>query len=125
MPSYDRSLSPPGPVASVRLSHPVTGIESGLLAGKLDTGADIAVIPESVPAQLGLSAWGRTRATAFDGSVSTRPVYYVDMLVEGVHLSGVRCVASRRNSVLLGRNVLNCFLITLNGKELTFDLQDP
>jgi hypothetical protein len=30
-----------------------------------------------------------------------------------------------RNDVLLGRNVLNRFVITLDGKALTFEMKDP
>ena len=45
--------------------------------------------------------------------------------MEGFELPTVRCIATDRTDVLLGRNVLNRFLITLDGKNLVFDLQDP
>jgi hypothetical protein len=83
MPSYDRSLNPPGPVASVRISHPATGAGRGPFAGKLDTGADVTVIPAEIPDELGLTPWGWTRATGFDGSSSTRLIYYVDCRLKG------------------------------------------
>ena len=47
------------------------------------------------------------------------------MRVEGFDLAIVRCIAADRANVLLGRNVLNRFIITLDGKTLTFELKDP
>ena len=43
MPAYDTSFTPPAPVADVTVAHPVTGISSGALRGKLDSGADVTV----------------------------------------------------------------------------------
>jgi hypothetical protein len=45
------------------------------------------------------------------------------MRLEGVDLLAVRCIAARRDDVLLGRNVLNRFHITLDGKSLTFSVK--
>jgi hypothetical protein len=45
--------------------------------------------------------------------------------VEGFVLATVRCIATYRADVLLGRNVLNRILIILDGKKLTFELTDP
>ena len=125
MRSYDRSLYPPGPVVSVRFVHPTTGVRSDPMRGRLDTGAGMTVIPEDVPLQLGLSPHGRTWTTSFDGSRTNRALYYIGVRVEGVFLPSIRCVAANRHDVLLGRNVLNHFLITLDGKNLAFDIQDP
>ena len=58
----------------------------------------------------------------FDGTFSQRPVYYVRITVEGYDLPVVRCIAADRLNVLVGRNVLNRFVITLDGRNLKFDL---
>src|SRR5205085_11950550 len=93
MPAYDSSFHPPAPVAEVTVTHPVTGAESGMLRGKLDTGADITVIPERVVAQLGLTPKGLLWTRGYDGTYSRRPVYYAQMRVEGRLVEAVRCIA--------------------------------
>jgi hypothetical protein len=122
---YDHSFEPPAPVAEVAVAHPITGASSGALRGKLDSGADVTVIPERLIAQLSLAPKGHTWTRGYDGSYSRRPVYYVRLIVEGFDLPIVRCIVADRTNVLLGRNVLNRFIITLDGKNLTFDLKDP
>lgn len=125
MPAYDPGFSPPAPVADVTVAHPVTGVSSGVLRGKLDSGADVTVIPDRLVAQLGMTPKGRIWTRSYDGTYSRRLVYYVRLIVEGFDLTAVRCVAADRANVLLGRNVLNRFIIMLDGKNLTFELKDP
>jgi hypothetical protein len=125
VPAYDSSLNPPGPVADVVVMHPVKASRRHALRGKMDSGADTTVIPERVVTALGLAAHGHTWTRGFDGTYKRRLVFYVRMRVEGFDVPSVRCVAADRRTVLLGRNVLNRFIIVLNGKNLTFDLQDP
>jgi predicted aspartyl protease len=122
---YDRNFSPPAPVAEVGIFHPVTRVGSGLLPGKLGTGADMTVIPESLVSKLGLSAKAHLWARGYDGTFSHRPVYYVRFSIEGNELVAVRCIAADRQNVLVGRNVLNRFFITLDGKNLRFNLRRP
>ncbi|MCI0490231.1 MAG: retroviral-like aspartic protease family protein [Blastocatellia bacterium] len=124
MPAYDASFNPPAPVADVTVAHPVTGDESGALRGKLDTGADITVIPERLVAQLSLTPKGQIWTRGYDGTYSQRPVYYVRMSVEGFLVASVRCIVTPRSNVLLGRNVLNRFFITLDGKHKSFSLTE-
>jgi hypothetical protein len=94
------------------------------LRGKLDCGADSTVIPEQLVSQLGLTARSHLWARSFDGTYSWREVFYISLGIEGFRLPSVRCVAADRATLLVGRNVLNRFIVTLNGKNLTFDLQD-
>jgi len=125
VPAYNKHLSPPAPIAGVIVAHPVSPGRRRALHGKLDTGADTTVIPEALVTQLGLTPRGHAWARGFDGTYSRQLIFYVRLRVEGFDLPSVRCVAAERPNVLLGRNVLNRFILRLDGKHLTFDLQDP
>ena len=112
-------------MADVTAAHPVTGISSGTLRGKLDSGTDVTVIPARLVAFFNITPRGHIWTRSYDGTYARRLVYYVRLTVEGFTLPSVRCIATDRTNILLGRNVLNRFIVTLDGKSLTFALQDP
>jgi hypothetical protein len=72
MPAYDRSFNPPAPIAEVTILHPVTTTRRSTLPGKLDTGADLTVIPQQLVTQLRLTPKGRIWTTGYDGAYSQR-----------------------------------------------------
>jgi hypothetical protein len=57
--------------------------------------------------------------------VALLPTYSVTFEVEEYVVQDVEVAASPRRDILLGRDVLNRFILTLDGKSLTFDLKDP
>jgi len=125
VPAYDPAFNPPAAVTDVTIAHPVTAAKRSVLRAKLDTGADITVIPQRLVGQLGIAPKGRVWTRGYDGTYAQRPVYYVRLTLEGFNLAAVRCIATDRSNVLLGRNVLNRFIIILDGKNLTLELKDP
>ncbi|MFQ5594045.1 MAG: retroviral-like aspartic protease family protein [Anaerolineae bacterium] len=124
MPSYDLQMDPPAPFVHVQITNPATG-ETCTLRAKLDTGASMSVLPESVAEELSLEPMGRMQCYGYDGTGSSRPIYFVSLDVMGLLIPILETVSAPRHDVLLGRDVLNQFDITLKGKNLTFEMVDP
>lgn len=122
---YDDSYTPPAPFVDVLVMHPSGVGKTESMRGKLDTGADLSAIPERLATQLQLPARGTITGRDYKGELTTHVAYNVLLEVAGVRLDNVKVVATPRSDVLLGRNVLNQFIITLNGKALTFEMRDP
>ncbi|MFQ6015498.1 MAG: retroviral-like aspartic protease family protein [Anaerolineae bacterium] len=121
---YETRVRPPTPSLEIQVIHPVTGTTHQWPA-KLDTGAALTILPEAVVDALALSPKGEATIYGYDGMAAIRPLYYVNLEVVGHSLSAVRVTSSKRSDILLGRDLLNHFTITLNGKDLTFDIKDP
>ena len=121
---YDTSFDPPAPVVDVTIIHPTTDRSSSVLRGKLDSGADITVIPDKIISELEISPKGYVWVQSYDSSYSRRPVYYVSLSVEGFILPFIRCITTSSTNLLLGRNMMNHFVIILDGNNLTFELKD-
>ena len=68
---------------------------------------------------------GDVLCQGYDGVETIRPLYYVALEVADYRIPIVEVTVSPRQDALLGRDVLNHFILTLNGKEHTFELQDP
>jgi hypothetical protein len=96
VPAYDRAFNPPAPVTDVTVANPVSKNKSFILRGKLDTGADITVIPETLVSPLGIRPRSRAWTRGYDGTYAQRPVYYVHLTLEGSVLPAVRCIAADR-----------------------------
>lgn len=124
MPQYDLRERPPAPIIALA----VTNFENGkrvALRGKLDTGASISVLPVSALEPLELYPKGETAIIGYDGARTVRETYYADLEIESIRLASVRFVTTSRNEMLLGRDVLNQFLIILDGKALSFEMRAP
>jgi predicted aspartyl protease len=124
MPRYNTEVVPPAAFVQVQVTNPTTGA-SRWLSAKLDTGASMSVIPDAVVEALSLPPRSEARFYAFDGSSSVRHLFHIDLEMEGHRMALLEVTSSSRQDMLLGRDVLNQFIITFNGKDLTFEIMDP
>lgn len=85
----------------------------------------MCVIPSQLVDQLQLRPYRTIVARGYDRIPTPRDVYVIRIDLEGQRIGPLDAVATPREDLLLGRNALNHFVITLDGKNLTFELRDP
>ena len=62
---------------------------------------------------------------SWNGSSTLVTTYIVTLGIADMRLDSIEVVAAPMPYAILGRDVLNHFILILNGKDLTFELQDP
>jgi hypothetical protein len=125
MPRYNEAFEPPAPVVDVSITSTVDPSKVSQASGKLDTGADLSVIPQDMVAELQLIPSRWIMARSYEGVWTQRPTYLVNVTAANFYIPHVEVVSAVRRDILLGRNVLNHFTITLKGKDLIFEIVDP
>jgi len=121
---YSLEHSPPAPSMTVRVSKPLSN-RSLELQAKLDTGADMTVLPQRAISELGLIPASRVSVTSFEGREFSRYTYFVNIWFNGFGCRIVEVIGARRRDALLGRDILNKIKLVLDGKNLSFELLDP
>jgi predicted aspartyl protease len=117
--AYDASLDPPGPVVPVRISGPV-GEEAVMLPMLVDTGADCTLVPASIVRRLGLPQVDVVGLTGVGGARSRATVHAASVELGGAHL--IARVVAFADEAILGRDVLNQVVVTLDGPGLAISL---
>jgi len=121
---YSFDYNPPAPALKVRLTKPLSN-QFVELQARLDTGADMTVLPEDAVDRLRLIPASRVSVLSFTGEEVLKYTYFIDLAFNGYKLPMVEALGARRGDVLLGRDVLNMLKATLDGKALSLDLSDP
>jgi predicted aspartyl protease len=120
--AYDTSLLPPAPFVPVRLASLADHAEPVALQAKIDTGADLTVIPAHLVGQLQLMPAGEIEVEGYDGRRATLQVYDVNLYIDQLSLPGLLVIAFAEDYVLLGRDVLNRLRVVLDGPELMTEI---
>jgi hypothetical protein len=121
---YDRSYDPSMPVATVTIRK-IQSPHQRTLTAIIDSGADVTMIPrkELQALQIPQSTWAQLRGVA---GISYRvPVYTVGLAIGSVAVGAVRVVGDTQNQpMILGRDVLNLLVLTLNGLAGMVEISD-
>lgn len=91
----------------------------------MDTGADTTVLPEELLQLVGLTPVRTTTVVNFSGARTQHPVYFARVSVESFAFPLVRCICVQHPHALIGRDILNQLVITLDGPNLTFTATQP
>lgn len=103
---------------------PADGAPSAEHPAQLDTAADVSVIPERIADDLRLEQLGEAAALGFGGHLVTVPTFLVRLQIRGAAAHVVKVLASPDEPyLLLGRDVLNRFRVTLDGPNLVLEIE--
>ena len=114
--TYDQSYWPPFPTIEVVIANPFSDQATVPLPAKVDTGADMTVIPRRLAVELGLTSFSRVLVQGFRGQPKVTRTYPADVNVNGYTVEFVELILNdTENELLLGRDVLNELVLILNG----------
>jgi len=123
--AYDTSTQPPAPFIEFDVVSPQDSKQQRPAQGLLDTGAEVSVLPVEILTALQIPKASSMSVESWDGSPTFVTTHIVTLGIADAHLDSIEVVAAPIPYAILGRDVLNHFILTLNGKDLTFELQDP
>jgi predicted aspartyl protease len=123
--AYDTSSQPPAPFIEFEVVSPQDLTQRRLAQGLLDTGAEVSVLSVEILTALQIPKASDMSVESWDGSPTFVTTYIVTLGIADARLDSVEVVAAPMPYAILGRDVLNHFILTLNGKDLIFELQDP
>jgi predicted aspartyl protease len=123
--AYDTSAQPPAPFIEFEVVSPQDSTQRRPAQGLLDTGAEVSVLPTEILVTLQIPKASNMSVESWDGSPTLVTTYIVTLGIADARLDSIEVVAAPMPYAILGRDVLNHFILTLNGKELSFELKDP
>jgi len=91
----------------------------------LDSGADITAVPADVANQLALTKFSDIILAGYICPMMLAESYIVNLTLHDSDVAAVEVVLTDSPYVILGRDVLNQFHITLDGAHLPLEIQLP
>ena len=96
--------------------------KSKILPALIDSGASGTLIPDSLAAELSLRKIREKRVSGWDKRVESRSEYVANINFLGFMFPNQPVVGAARDYVLIGRDILNRYTTTLNGRQLEFSV---
>lgn len=119
---YDNHFHPPSPVLNIELRLPNNPDESRMISitGQLDTGADGTLIPINMIEELGLCQVDEILVGGYDtdkNDMELRPIFSAHITINPLSsfIAQVIPQYSTDEYALIGRDIINKMLITLDG----------
>jgi hypothetical protein len=124
MPAYDgERYSPPAAVATVSVRNLDSGARVDEVGMLLDSGADISALPKAVVDTLALAVGDRAyEVMAYDNTVRECATVRAEVVLMRGHFKGQFVVVDQDVGVL-GRNILNHLVVTLDGPRLEWEVR--
>ena len=114
--AYDAGYDPAMPVIQVVVQDILTGRRSDPMTAIVDSGADGCLAPISIFQALNLRPVRRATMRGVSGVGLPVELFLVALEIGSITIKGVRVIGDRyNNEFIIGRNVLNQLIVTLNG----------
>ncbi len=122
---YDRSYLPPAPVVTLTADGYSDSAPPATIQALVDSGADGTMLPTAVLTQIQASYVDSVRMSGVTGIVERRDRYRVRLQIGDIVIKGIDAVAVESEAEgLIGRDVLNQPIVTLNGLAMELTLSD-
>ena len=120
---YNQQQQPPAPFVYVTVHTPDNMRASEHCPALLDSGAALTVVPAEVADQLSLLKYSEVTLADWMDITVTASAYWVNLTVHELPIDGVKVVAAQVPYIILGRDVLNQFYLTLDGPNLVMEMK--
>ena len=113
---YNSAYSPAMPVVEVTLENVETGLQGEKIIAIVDSGADSCILPVKYLDAIGSEPIRKTRMVGVVGMAVRVEVHLLTLHLGTLTVYGVETVVDKQNGeAIIGRNVLNQLVVTLNG----------
>ncbi len=122
---YNSAYSPAMPVVEVTLENVETGAQGEKLTAIVDSGADGCILSVKYLAAIGSESIRKTQMIGVAGIGVQVDVHLVILHLGPLTVYSVEAVADKQNGeAIIGRNVLNQLVVTLNGIAGVTEIMD-
>ncbi len=113
---YNSTYSPAMPVVEVALENVETGALGAKIIAIVDSGADVCIFPATHLEAIGSESIRKTRMIGVTGVPFSVDIHLLVLHLGPLTVYGVEAVADKQDGeAIIGRNVLNQLVVTLNG----------
>jgi hypothetical protein len=121
---YETHEKPPAPYLDVGIGPYHPDATTVPWKAKLDSGASLTIIPADLVRILALEPVGLVYVRGYDTQLTARFAYRANLVIGSRRFEALRVTTAPRKNILLGRDVMNQLLITLDGHQLTLTVHD-
>ena len=121
LPYLIKDFEVPTPAVKIQLIHPETNQKMEGLA-RIDSGADLTVVPFIMLEKLNLNAVGDTFVSGFDDAGKSHVLFACTLKCRFGTFKNLRVIAALTPEVLIGLDILNTLHLCLDGKKKQFEI---
>lgn len=118
---YSRQFQPPAPFLEIRVAATAQS-RPAIVPALVDTGSDVTSIPLTVAQALGLPPLGSVRVEGVTEDQIRRETFQAFVSFGTGEPESFDVVGWHEDIALLGRDILNKYILTLDGPNLTFTI---